>query len=82
MWPGAPLEDEACRATTLIAFPNVGYSHSLLPDDCAHHVFGASPSAWMISSVGPNWANFIELLTLLLPVRFAPVIAEKMTPIP
>jgi membrane associated rhomboid family serine protease len=45
------------------------------------YVFGASPGAWTISSVGPNWANFIELLTLLLPLGFAPVIAEKMTTI-
>jgi hypothetical protein len=41
------------------------------------YVFSVSPSAWTISSVGPNWANFIELLTPLLHMGFAPVIAEK-----
>ena len=45
------------------------------------YVIGARPSAWTISAVGPNSANFIEVLTLLLPIGFAPVISEKITTI-
>jgi len=39
---------------------------------------GFDPGRWFSSSLGPNWANFIGILTLILPVGFAPVIAQKL----
>lgn len=43
------------------------------------YLIGVDPARWFELNMGDGWANFMELLTLLLPLGFAPEIAAKLS---
>ncbi len=45
----------------------------------SRYLLGIEPVGWAHHLFSPGWANFVETLTLLLPVGFAPALAERVS---